>query len=115
MRLSEDKILEVWHMRAEGLSLRGVAAMSKLPLAQVQRILEHRTYQHVEVPEDIKVAAEAVNTLQRQRYSDRVDEFMLGRMVSMKRKGYTQTQIAEELGITQPCVHGWLKKIKETA
>ena len=111
--LSDNKVVEGWTARANGLSLRGVAAECRIPLPQVQRILEHRTYQDVDVPEELIVAAEAVNTLQRKRYGDKVDEAMVGKIVMMSRKGFTQTEIAEELGVSQPCVHGWLKRMKQ--
>lgn len=110
--LSSDEVREVWRQRADGLSLRNIAHNFNVATATIQRILQHETYLDVDVPDEMKVRAEVVNVLQRRRYSDRIGESDLGKIVSMSRSGHTQQEIADEIGVSQACVSIWLKRIR---
>ena len=111
--MREEDVRYIWELRASGLSLRAVAAATDQPLAQVQRVLERRIYQEVEIEEKVVTDAELTNLLQRRRYMDKVDAKTIGEIVTMNREGRTQVEIAEALGISQPSVSNWLRRLRE--
>jgi transcriptional regulator len=111
--LTEAQVVEVFTLRADGQSIRGIASFTGLSHAAVHRVLRRETHKDVKVPWDKIVAANEVSDYFTSRYAGAMTNQKIGRMVRLNQAGRTQDEIAADLGVTQPCVSKWLKRLRE--
>lgn len=110
--MTNDQVTQIFILRGDGHSIRAIAGMMDTSHTVVHKILTRTSFANVEVDAIILAKAQAVDDHFRDRYRDRMTPDDLGYLVKYKRQGMTQVEIAEQLGVSQPCVSRWLKRIR---
>ncbi|MCD6582066.1 MAG: helix-turn-helix domain-containing protein [Desulfuromusa sp.] len=109
---TEDQVIETFRLRGNGLSIRAIADSTRTNHNTVYKILSRKSFRDVNVTAKILHKAELVNRFYRKRYREKLSPDNLGDLVRYRRQGLNQTQIAEQLGVSQPCISRWIKRIR---